>query len=370
MNADFQLESNLASCVPKNFYSQLPPPLSTPKAIFTLYGRNALYGVSLQIIKHRPQKREILVPSYSCGDEIESLVEAGFIPITYPVHSNLEIDPHGLERCITSKTSAILITHYFGFPQSNTSQIKKLCEANNLFLIEDCAQALGGTLDNQSLGTFGHVSIFSLRKFLPIPHGGALLINSPEIPCPQFQPPSNQASSFDLFLYLGMLQNLFPPSTPISDIYSSMNTFMPSLHGPRLPKEGGYKLSISNIAKFLVSKISFSEIAAARRRRFLFLLEFFNYYYPDLIVKSALEKNIVPLNFPILVSDSSKVADVGYQKGLKNIQPFWNYLHKYVKWNKYKDARSLKSRILAISLNHDFSSSQLDTFLEILSHNK
>jgi len=331
MNLDFQLESDLASCIPKNFYTQLPQPLSTPKAIFTLYGRNALHGIS-------PQKREILVPSYSCGDEIESLIKAGFTSITYPVHSNLEIDPHDLERCITSKTSAILITHYFGFPQSNTSQIKKLCEANNLFLIEDCAQALGGKLNDQPLGTFGHASIFSLRKFLPIPHGGALLINSPEIPPPQFQPPSNQASSFDLFLYLG--------------------------------KEGGYKLSISNIAKFLVSRISFSDIAAVRRKRFLLLLELFNCYYPNLIIKSVLEKNVVPLNFPILVYNSSKVADIGYQKGLKHIQPFWSYLHKYVKWNKYKDARNLKSKILAISLNHDFSSSQLDTFLEILSHSK
>jgi len=291
MNLDFQLESDLASCIPKNFYTQLPQPLSTPKAIFTLYGRNALHGISLQIIKYWPQKREILVPSYSCGDEIESLIKAGFTSITYPVHSNLEIDPHDLERCITSKTSAILITHYFGFPQSNTSQIKKLCEANNLFLIEDCAQALGGKLNDQPLGTFGHASIFSLRKFLPIPHGGALLINSPEIPPPQFQPPSNQASSFDLFLYLGMLQNLFPPSTPISDIYSSVGASLPSQHGPRLSKEGGYKLSISNIAKFLVSRISFSDIAAVRRKRFLLLLELFNCYYPNLIIKSVLEKN-------------------------------------------------------------------------------
>src|SRR4030042_2857290 len=124
------------------------------------------------------QGSEVLAPAYNCGSEIDALLNSGTSVVLYRVDRSCKIDMNDLLNRITWKTKAIYITHYFGFPQE-VDKIKQICNANGLYMIEDCALSLFSSDGARKLGTIGDVGIFSFPKTLPVPDGGALVVNDP-----------------------------------------------------------------------------------------------------------------------------------------------------------------------------------------------
>lgn len=125
------------------------------------------------------------------GDEVIS-VAAGF-PTTInpiiqfgavPVFLDVEIPTYNivaeqLEAAITSKTKAIMLAHTLGNP-FNLGVIRALCDKYDLWLVEDCCDALGSTYNGRKVGTFGDIGTLS---FYPAHHitmgeGGAVFTNS------------------------------------------------------------------------------------------------------------------------------------------------------------------------------------------------
>ena len=85
------------------------------------------------------------------------------------VDSNAEdgnIDINKIEVSISKKTKAIAIIHYLGIPV-DMNKIIKIAKKHNLFVIEDCALALGSLINNKHVGLFGDVGVFS---FYPVKH--------------------------------------------------------------------------------------------------------------------------------------------------------------------------------------------------------
>ncbi len=123
------------------------------------------------------------------GDEVLT-VAAGFpttvTPILQnnlvPVYVDVDLETYvandaALESAIGPKTKAIMMAHTLGNP-FNLDFVQKLVKKHNLWLIEDSCDALGGTYQGQTLGSFGDLSTFS---FYPAHHittgeGGAVLI--------------------------------------------------------------------------------------------------------------------------------------------------------------------------------------------------
>ena len=71
-----------------------------------------------------------------------------------------------IEKKINRKTKAIAIVHFLGIPV-DISEIKKIAKKNNLFILEDCALAIGAKYNNKHVGTIGDVGVFS---FYPVKH--------------------------------------------------------------------------------------------------------------------------------------------------------------------------------------------------------
>lgn len=70
------------------------------------------------------------------------------------------IDINLLEKKITPKTKAIIIVHLYGL-MPNMDKIMDICKTNNLYLIEDCAQAHGALWNDKRAGSFGDLACFS-----------------------------------------------------------------------------------------------------------------------------------------------------------------------------------------------------------------
>lgn len=71
-----------------------------------------------------------------------------------------------IEKKINKKTKAIAIVHFLGIPV-DILEIKKIAKKNNLFILEDCALAIGAKYNNKHVGTIGDVGVFS---FYPVKH--------------------------------------------------------------------------------------------------------------------------------------------------------------------------------------------------------
>ena len=128
------------------------------------------------------------------GDEVIS-VAAGFPTTINPILQNnltpvfvdveiptYVIDTELIEKAITEKTKAIMIAHTLG-NCFDVEKISKIAKDNNLWLIEDCCDALGSLVNNQHVGSFGDVSTCS---FYPAHHitmgeGGAVFTNNSQI---------------------------------------------------------------------------------------------------------------------------------------------------------------------------------------------
>ncbi|VXB83030.1 Lipopolysaccharide biosynthesis protein RfbH [Pseudomonas sp. 8AS] len=112
---------------------------------------------------------------------VNPIVQFGAIPVFVDVDmATHNIDPELIEAAITPKTKAIMLAHTLGNP-FNLNKVKALCEKYNLWLVEDCCDALGATYDGKQVGTFGDICTLS---FYPAHHitmgeGGAVFTNDP-----------------------------------------------------------------------------------------------------------------------------------------------------------------------------------------------
>ena len=163
-------------------------PFSSPTVRYFYFARNAIWHTVKMLGLDRG---EVLVPSYHHGVEIEALLDAGARVRFYRVGKTFDVDLEDVEKKIGSRTTALYLTHFAGFP-GPVREMKRLAERHALPLIEDCALSLFSMDGDLPLGVTGDVAIFCLYKVLPVPNGGALVINGsgrcdlPHLPPPPF----------------------------------------------------------------------------------------------------------------------------------------------------------------------------------------
>jgi CDP-6-deoxy-D-xylo-4-hexulose-3-dehydrase len=111
---------------------------------------------------------------------VNPILQFGAIPVFVDVEmGTYNIDAQKIEAAITPKTKAIMLAHTLGNP-FNLEVVTALCKKYNLWLVEDCCDALGSTYKGQLVGTFGDIATLS---FYPAHHitmgeGGAVFTNN------------------------------------------------------------------------------------------------------------------------------------------------------------------------------------------------
>ena len=114
---------------------------------------------------------------------VNPAIQYGLVPVFVDVDiPTYNIDPSLIEAAISDKTRVIMIAHTLGNPFDLT-EVRRIADKYNLWLIEDCCDALGSTYNGQKVGTFGDIATVS---FYPAHHitmgeGGAVFTNSKEL---------------------------------------------------------------------------------------------------------------------------------------------------------------------------------------------
>ncbi|MCW9035106.1 MAG: DegT/DnrJ/EryC1/StrS family aminotransferase [Rhodospirillales bacterium] len=104
---------------------------------------------------------EVIVSALSWATTVWPLVQFGLVPVIVDIDPlTLNLDPNEVEKAIGPKTKAVMPVHVYGNP-CDMDALCSICESHNLYLIEDCCEALGAEYNGKAVGKFGHIGTFS-----------------------------------------------------------------------------------------------------------------------------------------------------------------------------------------------------------------
>jgi len=104
---------------------------------------------------------EVIVPVVTWSTSIFPIVQLGLKPVFVDVDlESITISVNEIEKAISEKTRAIMPVHLLGNP-CNMSEILKMANQHDLFVVEDCCEAHGAMFEDKIVGSFGDISTFS-----------------------------------------------------------------------------------------------------------------------------------------------------------------------------------------------------------------
>ena len=271
----------------------------------------------------------VLVPAYHCLSMVEPIMFCGAIPRFFPLTPKLEVPLDALASLDLSKVRAMLVTHYFGFPQAMQS-ISAFARERGIPVIEDCAHAIFGYADGQPIGSWGDYAAVSLMKFFPVYDGGCLISAAHRLDDLQLRPPSRRFEAKALInsIERGLRYQRFPgvqtaarTTVMIKDTmwrgFKRLRTGTSSTafayHDPAA-SEGVNGLDpswldrrISMASQQLVERLPVGRIIARRRRNYARLTEALSNLTEARPLFPDLGDSVVPYIFPLWVERPERV---------------------------------------------------------------
>jgi dTDP-4-amino-4,6-dideoxygalactose transaminase len=334
-----------------------PFPFGAPRTRRWYFARNAVWhAVRLLGL----EGREVLVPAYHHGVEVGALVHAGAEPRFVRVDGRMRLDLEDVEAKIGPRTRALYVIHYAGFAQP-MDEILALARRRGLLVIEDCALSLLAGEGSRPLGSTGHVGIFCFYKVLPVPNGGALVVNDPalagELPEPVSAPLgstlSHAAGSLlsNLALRFGDAGEAF--RTCVRRTYRlarGVSGLAPVSTGTATFDPAWRDLGMSALSTLIARRCDAQEIVTARRRNYFLLLGRLRERVPP--VFAEVPAGASPLFYPLLCEDKERVQARLLAKGIETVD-FWRAGHPLCPRDEFPEVASLRRRVLELPIHQD-----------------
>ena len=293
-----------------------PQALPIPNFIGTFMGRDALSAVP-SLMNLEPGDT-ILLPAYLCGEVVRPFLGRCLVEF-YEIGEDLTVDPNDIEeRLQATKAKAVLIINYFGFLQPFRSEIQKTCHIFGATLIEDCAHSLL----TAGSGKTGDISIYSLRKHLPLPDGGGLTVSSN---CRRANLQFHSASRSNTLSILSSLKSLLR--------LNSARLSRAGLSGqPQAPSCGNIQPSkapprrILPLSTFAFNGFGNADLAAITSR----CRADYEFWYETVSAVKTLRPvfrelpvGVCPLGFPVLAEDRTAIKEKFAAGGI-HLKVYWN----------------------------------------------
>ncbi len=150
-------------------------------AISTTNGTSALH-TALAALGIGPGD-EVICPSYSFIASSFCVLQAGALPVFADVDESHTLSAADVETKITPRTRAIIVVHLYGVV-ADLDPIMALAKKHKLYVVEDCAQAIGGSYKGRKVGTIGNAGCFSFcqsKHFTTGGEGGAVITSDEDL---------------------------------------------------------------------------------------------------------------------------------------------------------------------------------------------
>ena len=335
----------------------VPFPFTAPRMTRYYLARNGVYhGARLLGLTGR----EVLVPAYHHGVEIGALAAAGAIPRFVRVDARMRLDLEDLEARIGPRTRAIYVIHYAGFAQP-MDELMAVARRHGLAVVEDCALSLFAGEGARPLGSVGAIAVFCFYKTLPVPNGGALVVNdgavAGEVPARRAAPLASTLSHAtgallaNAALRLGAVGEavrsaardayaLVRRATGVRPISTGTMTFDPAL----------VDLGMSAISDAIARRADAGAIVAARRRNYFLLLGRLRELAPPMFAE--LPAGACPLFYPLLCDDKAAIQARLAARGVETVD-FWRTGHPLCPVDAFPEVRALRRRVLELPVHQD-----------------
>ncbi|MCB2226731.1 MAG: aminotransferase class I/II-fold pyridoxal phosphate-dependent enzyme [Desulfarculaceae bacterium] len=125
---------------------------------------------------------EVIIPGYLFVATAAAVIFAGGTPVLCEIDESLTLDPCGVESCVNRNTVGIIAVHMLGAP-ARMDRLCAIADRHGLWLLEDTAQAFGGSFQGRKLGTWGLAGVTSLNvfKILTAGDGGVLITDDSDL---------------------------------------------------------------------------------------------------------------------------------------------------------------------------------------------
>ncbi|GHT95179.1 LPS biosynthesis protein [Betaproteobacteria bacterium] len=145
----------------------------------------ALSALTSPLLKERALQPgdEVITAAAGFPTTVNPILQNRLVPVFVDSHiPTYNPTPAAIKAAITPKTRAIMLAHTLGNPFA-VEEIRAIADKHDLWLVEDCCDALGTTYRNKKVGAFGHLATLS---FYPAHHitmgeGGAVFTNDPTL---------------------------------------------------------------------------------------------------------------------------------------------------------------------------------------------
>jgi len=353
----------------------VPGPLGGDNVEWLFCGTAATYRAIRSL--HLEIGDVVLMPDYNCGIEVDGVLEAGASVEFYKVRRDASIDIDDLKSKASGRVRVVFVIHYFGFPQP-IEEVLDLTKARDLTLIEDCAHSLFSMNNGHYLGTFGDLSIFSIRKTLPLMDGGALVTNKGRTSQQPVQKPRWRHTAREFFNSIGrrgeMQKNIFLRGTgrllriTVSRLASRCVDEMPlSEVGSQnfLNVRKRLNWGMSSFSKRLFYGTDHQEVISRRRENFLSLLGQLcgrELMYP---LFSVLPDGVCPWIFPLVVHERDRIYKHMNERGIEIFRLWW-WGHPLIPQGGNPDATFLRDNLLALPIHQDLTEAELSNLASAL----
>ena len=126
---------------------------------------------------------EVIIPNVTFAACANAVIHCGASPVLCEIDPKTWcLDIKETEKLINKRTKAIMLVHLYG-QLGNPAAFAELARRHNIYLIEDCAEALGSSYHNKNVGTFGDIGTFSFfgNKTISTGEGGMLIYKNKDV---------------------------------------------------------------------------------------------------------------------------------------------------------------------------------------------
>lgn len=140
----------------------------------------ASFYVILNTFKKLSSRNEVLLPAYTAPSLVAAIFKAKLKPILYDISlSDFNADIDAMLTRVNKNTLCVLGVHMFGIPWEKVAEVKRAV-GEDVYVVEDCAQAFGAKINAVAVGRFSDAAFYSFNrgKNLPTYDGGCIMTHS------------------------------------------------------------------------------------------------------------------------------------------------------------------------------------------------
>jgi len=356
-----------------------PAPFDTAPTHYVFSGRTAIFH-GLRVLGIAPGER-VLVPAFNCASLVEPIRRYGAKTAFYKIDADCSADFDDIERRIDSTTRAVVVIHYFGFPE-RLERFRELCTRRGVYLIEDCAHVLTGAAGAIPLGATGDVSIFSWRKFLPVGDGGQLVVNNRtlaadvRLDAPSavvrlravkdavdriLESPNAFARCANLLWRLPSIARRRPPAPAAEAASESAAASTPATDELDLGCPFTLvNLPMSAFSRFVADHIDLRSIIEQRRLNYRYLLTVVGALPGIVPLFRELPDGVCPLAFPFFVEGRKDFHLLLRSKGIP-ASTWGGVIHPDLPLEEFPESRALYDGLIYLPVHQSLSVHEMDT---------